>query len=142
MDARLALLLLFAVASAQAFNCHQCNSNTEGQEDCASHEFGDEDGNALITGYLTACPSDGNDYNKCRKIEQYIRGERSVIRTCGHHTSETKENYNKGCYTTVLEEYSTEVCSCEVEGCNGSSALSSSLVSVLFFTLLAYFVSK
>jgi len=139
----LALLLLLAVASAQAFDCHQCNSNIEGQEDCASHEFGDEEGKALITTFKKACPSDdGNTYDKCRKIEQYIRGERSVIRTCGHHTSDTKENYNKGCYTTVLEEYSTEVCTCDEPGCNGSSALSSSLVSVLFVTLLAYFVSK
>jgi len=139
MDARLALLLLFAVASAQAFDCHQCNSNVKGEENCASHEFGDENGNALITGYKKPCAN--SEANKCRKIEQFIRGVRSVIRTCGHYESE-KDKHNKGCYGTVLEEYSTEVCTCEGDGCNGSSAISSSLFSVLLLTLLAYFVSK
>ena len=28
---------------------------------------------------------------------------------------------NRECYTTVLEEYNTEVCSCDGDGCNSAS---------------------
>ena len=56
-------------------------------------------------------------------IGQHVEGEEdneaSVIRTCGKSVTE-KYPVNE-CYTTVLEEYNTEVCSCSEDGCNSAS---------------------
>ena len=48
-----------------------------------------------------------------------MRGEERVTRSCGYIQYKDKAD---NCYSTVLEEYNTYVCTCEGDGCNGSSA--------------------
>ena len=47
-----------------------------------------------------------------------VRGDVRVIRGCGYIKDEKWEE--RDCYTTVLEEYNTEVCSCYDDGCNSA----------------------
>merc|ERR1712156_1252762 len=134
MDHRISLILLLVVALSfgDALKCHQCNSHDN--EKCGD-PFVDDEGNVLTDEFLLPC-ADANA-TLCRKIYQYIRGEESIIRTCG------KEEQKYDCYTTVLEEYNSEVCACDNEdGCNGSSALSVSFVSIILTALGAYLVGK
>jgi len=125
------------LAVGYAIQCHQCNSHDN--KECNKY-----DDNGVYTGVdtLTDCP--GSE-KYCRKILQVVRDEESIIRTCGsaeHRKAGDDEAYSpskKGgyCYTTVMEEYNTEVCSCDPsidgDGCNGASAFSavSALTAVL-----------
>merc|ERR1712062_528055 len=105
------LLVLAAVAISygQALKCHQCSSLDDPK---CGDPFVDEGGAVVTDEFLKECPTD-KEYTMCRKIYQYIRDEESIIRTCGY------EEYKYDCYKTVLEEYSTWVCSCKEDGCNG-----------------------
>ena len=69
--------------------------------------------------------------NLCRKTDQYVRGEASVIRSCA------TEKYKNPCYKTVLEEYNTLSCTCETEGCNHATASLASLATIALMALLA-----
>jgi len=125
------------VAVGYAIKCHQCNSHVN--PECAKY---DDIGAYIGQGTLKDCPA-GEKY--CRKILQVVRDEESIIRTCGseeHRKAGEDIAYSpkkKGgfCYTTVMEEYNTEVCTCSPEfdedGCNGASAFSavSALAAVL-----------
>ena len=54
------------------------------------------------------------------------------MRSCGWE----EDKVERECYTTVLEEYNTEVCSCDNEsGCNGSTSVSPA--SIFSMTLSA-----
>merc|ERR1712045_365721 len=57
--------------------------------------------------FLAECPADGKEYF-CRKIYQNVRGDERIIRGCGYEA----DPKGRDCYTTVLEEYNTEVCAC------------------------------
>merc|ERR1711894_771901 len=72
----------------------------------------------------------------CRKIYQKVRGDVRIIRGCGYIPDEK----NRTCYTTVLEEYNTEVCSCKTDGCNSASMyqLSAALVSAVSLAFLLH----
>lgn len=47
-----------------------------------------------------------------------VRGDERVIRSCA---TVRDERTDRTCYTTVLEEYNTEVCQCFEEGCNSGN---------------------
>jgi len=126
------------VAVGYAIKCHQCNSNTD--EECDKY---DDMGEYQGQNTLKECAA-GEKY--CRKIPQVVRDEESIIRTCGsaehRKAEENPDAYSPNkeggfCYTTVMEEYNTEVCTCnpdmDGEGCNGASAFSavSALTAVL-----------
>merc|ERR1719237_166946 len=66
--------------------------------------------------FLLPCPADTADKKHfCRKIYQNVRGDERVIRSCGW----IKDERERACYSTVLEEYNTDVCACDNEdGCN------------------------
>jgi len=130
MDVRISFFLIFTViATTYGLKCHQCNSHDD--ETC---------NDPFTKDTPTECPADGNTYTICRKIYQYIRDEPSVIRSCGY---EKWDKYDGDCYTTVLEEYNTEVCSCAEDGCNGTSGLSPlSLFSVTLMAVAAHLVNK
>jgi len=126
------------VAVGYAIKCHQCNSHND--EICGKY---DENG-VYLGGQDTLKECTGGE-TYCRKILQVVRDEESIIRTCGsaeHRKAGEDEAYSpskKGgfCYTTVMEEYNTEVCTCDPsfdeDGCNGASAFSavSALTAVL-----------
>ena len=46
-----------------------------------------------------------------------VRDDVRIIRGCGYIPDEK----GRECYTTVLEEYNTEVCACDTDGCNSAS---------------------
>jgi len=97
------------VAVGYAIQCHQCNSHENSE--CAKY---DDMGVYQGQGTLKDCTG-GEKY--CRKILQVVRDEESIIRTCGseeHRKAEEDIGYSPKkpggfCYTTVMEEYNTEV---------------------------------
>jgi len=111
-------LVLCLVESGSSIKCHQCNSY--GDFHCADPFYypDDETKQPKTEEFLKDCPDDGNDYF-CRKIYQNVRGDVRIIRGCGYIKEEREEQ--RECYTTVLEEYNTEVCSCYEDGCNSAS---------------------
>ena len=46
-----------------------------------------------------------------------VRGDVRIIRGCGYE----EDPKGRDCYTTVLEEYNTEVCACKEDGCNSAT---------------------
>merc|ERR1712241_304492 len=127
MNSWVAILLAVIYLSGQGYGlqCHQCSTLTHTK--CGDPFFfegeADEDGNPIprTTEFLLDCPArdDGNEYTLCRKMYQNVRGEERVTRSCGYIPYKEKAD---SCYSTVLEEYNTYVCTCEGDGCNGSSA--------------------
>merc|ERR1712183_177395 len=81
------LFLILAVTFnlGNALKCHQCNSNTEGEEGC--NKYGDDGAWEGEGGqWLKKC--DASEDQSCRKIYQMIRDKESVIRTCGTEAPE------------------------------------------------------
>ena len=118
---------------ADGLKCYQCNSKTDA--DCMDPVVEGEPPavKASLAKYLLDCPQiDGVDATLCRKVDQYVRGEASVIRACA-----TRE-YKNECYKTVLEEYNTLSCTCKDEGCNGArDTAAASLAATVVMALLA-----
>jgi hypothetical protein len=126
-------LVLCLVDSGSSLNCHQCNSYDDYH--CADpFYYPDTPDKPKTDKFLQACPNDGKEYF-CRKIYQNVRGDVRVIRGCGYIKDEKWEE--RDCYTTVLEEYNTEVCSCYEDGCNSASMFQVS-AAVMSAVALAY----
>ena len=49
-------------------------------------------------------------------ISVLVRGEEHIIRGCGYEDPKGRD-----CYTTVAEDYNTEVCMCKDDGCNSAT---------------------
>jgi len=136
MDSRLVfplavLVLLGLVAPGSGLMCHQCNSYENAL--CAD-PFSHEDGQVKSNDeFLKEC-GDEQDYTMCRKVYQNVRDEVRVIRSCGW----IPDSRNRACYTTVLEEYNTEVCTCDSDGCNSASLNSMSVMAALSSVVLGY----
>ena len=97
--------------------------------------------NETMSKYLKECaplniqansaePADDKEPTLCRKVDQYVRGEASVIRSCA------TEVYKNECYKTVSQEYNTLSCTCEGNGCNGSAGVAASLAATAVVVLL------
>jgi len=124
----LVLALTFSVGNA--LQCHVCNSLE--QPDCNRY---DDEGN--FQGSFESECGIGDTF--CRKIYQMIRDEESVVRSCGS----AEHPQGKECYTTVLEEYSTEVCSCTEDNCNSADSRSSmSLATAVVTAALAHLYGR
>jgi len=126
-------LLLAAPFLAYGIKCYQCNSAED--KDCMD-PFVDEpinDGEKpkvkdAAKGFLNDCPAEAT---LCRKTDQYVRGEASVIRSCA------TEEYKNECYKTVLEEYNTLSCTCKEDECNHAPASLASLATIALMALVA-----
>ncbi|XP_040578164.1 UPAR/Ly6 domain-containing protein crok isoform X2 [Lepeophtheirus salmonis] len=115
------LILFIKIEIGLGLKCHQCSSYT--LKHC--HDpFYHEDGKFKTNNFLNECPSD-KKYNLCRKIYQIVRGDERVIRSCGY------EEYKNECYKTVLEEYTTKVCTCKEDGCNIGTCIDKSILLLL-----------
>merc|ERR1712121_196496 len=132
MDSRLVILGAALVIAAtlltgsEGISCNVCNSYE--QTKC---------GDPFIEGlqeFQEECPRDNNTYF-CRKIYQNVRGKERVVRGCGWLT---KAGSDKEYYTTVSEEYNTEVWMCKEDNCNSASMFSISSVAVFSTLLMAY----
>merc|ERR1712018_202654 len=134
----LALALMALVSTGFALQCHQCNSYENADCDDPMSDL-QADGSRVVktNEFLKDCPADGNTYTLCRKIDQTIRGHESVIRSCGFEEKTNREGEKLDCYKTVLEEYSTYVCTCDTDGCNGSSHIEISIFATMITTALA-----
>merc|ERR1712066_924105 len=122
------------ISPGEALKCHQCTSYTHTM---CGDPFTHEDGQLKTKEFEKECPADGNDYTLCRKIYQNVRGDERVIRSCGYEEYENIAGEKKDCYTTVLEEYNTYVCTCNTDGCNGSTTIQVSMISVLMALVMA-----
>jgi len=117
--------------------CYQCNSYTD--QNCADPFFFAEEAHKEPA---LRQPKDPKMLKKCdkghlcRKIYQNVRGDERVIRSCGW-VDDTKD---RDCYTTVLEEYNTLVCSCKTKGCNGAAGYTISLLATMSAVALAYLI--
>merc|ERR1712241_1336236 len=137
MDLRSSLILavvLAVISTGEALKCHQCTSYDHTK---CGDPFRFEDGNVKTNEFLQECPSDGNPYTLGRKIYQNVRGDERVVRSCGWKEYENSAGEKKDCYSTVLEEYNTYVCTCDTDGCNGSTTIKVSMISVLMAIALA-----
>merc|ERR1712203_863705 len=126
--------------SGSGLNCYQCNSYEDAL--CADPFFhydenGEEAGPKSGNDFLKACPADTADKEHfCRKIYQNVRGDERVIRSCGW----IKDERERECYSTVLEEYNTDVCACKADGCNSATTSSISVIAVLSTMALGYLI--
>jgi len=136
-------------------NCYQCNSY---EDALCGDPFKFEDGNEEVksgNNYLKPCVApDGkaeefardNITMFCRKLYQNVRSDVRVIRSCGWiHDAKSKAKLGdvegRDCYTTVLEEYNTEVCECYSSECNSATMSSMSVtVAILSSVVLGYLI--
>merc|ERR1712018_21693 len=85
-------LLLAVPFLADGLQCYQCNSNTAQQSDCMDPfvKEGSQEVKDSLKKYLQECPQiDGEAATLCRKVDQYVRGEASVIRTLQPRSTRT-----------------------------------------------------
>jgi len=122
-----AFLVLCLVETGSSIKCHQCNP----------FYYEDSPDKPKTMEFLQDCPADTADRTYfCRKIYQNVRGDERVIRGCGYE----EDPKGRECYTTVLEEYNTEVCACKDDGCNSATgfSLSAALVSAVGLAYLLH----
>ena len=125
------LVLAVTFSLGNALECHVCSSAVD--TDCNKY---DEEGN-FLGNFKQTCPAGQDTY--CRKIYQIIRDQESVVRSCGWEADKVVRE----CYTTVLEEYNTEVCSCQEDGCNSADSVSSmSLATTVITGVLAHLYNR
>jgi len=129
------LLVLCMGETGSGIKCHQCNSYDNWH--CGDPFYYEDTPDQPKTDkFLAECPADdGEKTYFCRKIFQNVRGDERIIRGCGYIPDPKKDE--RSCYTTVLEEYNTEVCACETDGCNSASMFQLS-AAVLSAASLAY----
>ncbi|XP_040579469.1 UPAR/Ly6 domain-containing protein crok [Lepeophtheirus salmonis] len=127
----LAVLAISFIDSGSSIQCHQCSTYDE--KECGD-PFVNDDGSLKSDKFLSECPEE--KYTLCRKTYQNVRGEVSVIRSCGY------EEYKNECYKTVLEEYNTLVCTCKEDGCNPASVASTSTFLLGSSLLLAFIMRQ
>ncbi|KAJ3645560.1 hypothetical protein Zmor_023205 [Zophobas morio] len=129
------LIVLVYFKSSNAIKCFECNSVNDKR--CS-----DDDIEKYKTDLETDCDSkssplgaeSGTKYKLCRKIKQVIdfevnglQPESRVIRTCGWDDSQ----YKNKCYHRSGFGGRQEVCACEEDGCNSSSAVYASLALLI-----------
>ncbi|EFA07757.1 uncharacterized protein LOC663924 [Tribolium castaneum] len=128
------LLILVCLKSSNAIRCYQCNSY-------ADKRCSDTDIAKYKTELEMDCPNmsppgsePGTKYKLCRKIKQVIdfevnglQPESRIIRTCGWDDS----HYKNKCYQRSGFGGRQEVCACEEDGCNSSSALYASVALLM-----------
>jgi len=131
------LLLLCLVDSGEGLDCYVCNSYENAL--CADPFFHDYERTQVKSenDFVQSCPADTPDKKYfCRKIYQNVRGDVRVIRGCGW----VEDSKGRDCYTTVLEEYNTEVCKCTGPKCNTASMSSISVMTILSAVALGYLI--
>eukprot|EP00096_Caligus_rogercresseyi_P001833 TRINITY_DN1312_c0_g1_i2.p1 TRINITY_DN1312_c0_g1~~TRINITY_DN1312_c0_g1_i2.p1 ORF type:complete len:140 (-),score=34.30 TRINITY_DN1312_c0_g1_i2:1129-1548(-) len=130
----LGLLVSAFIESGLCLKCHQCSSYNDKR---CGDPFVNDEGEVLSEDFLLDCENtDDITYTLCRKTYQNVRGDVSVIRSCGY------EEYKNECYKTVLEEYNTLVCTCKEDGCNPASIAGSSMALLASSLVLAFIIRQ
>jgi len=136
------VLLLALVAPGDGIDCYVCNSFENAL--CADPFYHDdqmlkpqsERNPKSHDEFLQTCGDDKPYF--CRKIYQNVRGDERVIRSCGWIEDDRDPPREK--YTTVLEEYNTEVNVCKENKCNSSTMTSVSVMAILSSVVLGYLI--
>jgi hypothetical protein len=127
MDLRVltfALSIFLVFDCGEAITCEVCNGHTDAE--CNDPYMITQESGAKVrkagAKFETDCESaqDTKGATMCRKIYQDVRGEIRIIRSCAWEKYKEKTNT---CYKTVMEEYNTYVCTCDVDGCNGAGGI-------------------
>ncbi|CAH1975306.1 unnamed protein product [Acanthoscelides obtectus] len=124
-------IAMLCIESGAAISCYECNSAMDKR--C----LGDEN-NKLTNDLKKDCSArqtpDKKPYTLCRKIKQVIdfevnglQPDSRIIRTCGYEDHQ----YANRCYSKSGFGGRQEVCSCQTDSCNGSTAILASLALVL-----------
>jgi hypothetical protein len=134
------IVIAIAFSSGDALECYQCNSavNYEGEE-CKTVVRYDNTSTAPKSHLLKPCVEDSKDthkYERCRVIVQDVDGEERVIRSCATWPDHNKPN--RCIDRTGTAKIKIQYCECEGDGCNGSSALFASALTLV----LAIFIGK
>jgi len=133
------LLTVCLFGAGLAIKCHQCDSNKDKNcENLVLKEAVGERPAVLREDYAKECPARAT---YCRKIDQNIQGEYSVIRQCGYDDTNEKRDA-KSCYSTILQEYNTNVCQCDTDLCNSGFVSSSSTVLTLVAAIVSAVVMR
>jgi len=132
------LLIAIAFHSGDAIKCFVCNSDEGYQgEACRNVEpYVNNTNSDLVKDCSTQPRSVQGDYVRCRIIVQDIDGKSRVVRSCATWPDPSKPN--RCIDRTGTAKIKIQYCECEGDGCNGSSALYASLLTVV----LASFITK
>jgi hypothetical protein len=119
-----------AVSDAKTF-CYVCNENTD--KSCG-------DVYVKKTSHIQQCAP---DEKSCRKIIQYVEGEKSVVRQCAKELYKKDKNY-EGCYKSAGKS-TQHVCTCRPkdssgqDSCNHSAKVKSSILGMALIAMVAAF---
>ncbi|CAJ0928597.1 unnamed protein product, partial [Mesorhabditis belari] len=119
------LISLSSICLVIGWRCYACNSDREGTK-CLDE--------SLDKNLLKKCPTkmiDGTVHQPigCRKTEQYVGSQFTMIRECAYTGSDVRNKNNKG--STGVSRW-TNQCSDE-HGCNGISPISPLLTIIASF---------
>jgi len=122
------IVLAATIYTVSSISCYVCNSREDPECDTNPAD--------TARNYLKDCKElkDGAKFDRCRKINQWVDFEvdglkphKRVIRSCGWN--QTNERY---CYYRAGFGGRQEVCTCNVDQCNGAS-----YTGLTTFTLLS-----
>lgn len=128
----IALAFFFMVPSAESLHCWDCNSGYDPR--CAdpfdNHSIALVDCSQISYSHLNV-----KEATLCRKTTQTVNGKLRVIRSCGWLNS-THEDDGKSCFqrSGSQDVYITH-CTCFSDGCNGSSSIVGSALTMIPFLL-------
>ena len=127
--------LLRFLFTVDAIRCHQCNSHLD--EDCTTLRLNTPRG-LRDDQFLKECEEKFGVEAFCRKtvVKIEINQEQRIVRGCGW-LHDRAESGNNSCFTADNEGYKQMFCTCNTDGCNGSTALLVSKWSIMAATALS-----
>ncbi|CAL4172854.1 unnamed protein product [Meganyctiphanes norvegica] len=130
------VIFITIMATSSTLKCYNCNSFNDTA--CADPFRGES--SAVQTAFLEECQNTTEDGTKdvvpfCRKVSMHINDAHTRIkRDCGYKRREGHE-----CYQKRAEDYTTNVCQCDHDMCNGANSHAFVSVLVIFGALFVLF---
>jgi len=129
------IIIAMAFSSGEALKCFVCNSGAEYHGDDCKNIQPYDNKTQSTPAFLTTCDA---NHLRCRVIVQDVEGESRIVRSCATWPDTTKPN--RCIDRTGTSKIKIQYCECEGDGCNSSSALyASALTLLLLFFSTALF---